>query len=180
MHPRMTTRDERLVRIPAADGALEGNLRLPETANGVVVFAHGSGSSRFSARNRFVAGVLEQAGLATLLMDLLTPGDEAVDERTRYLGFDIGLLAGRLVAAVDGLSQQPDARHLDVGLFSASTGRAGRTTSPAAHAADRWWPPELSPASLAPPESACRWVPHRNLDCPCCRDLRGRHPRQGQ
>jgi putative phosphoribosyl transferase len=122
MHPRITTRAERLVRIPADGVALEGNLRLRETANGVVVFAHGSGSSRFSPRKRFVAGVLEQAGLATLLMDLLTPGEEDVDERTRHLRFDIGLLAGRVVAAVDWLSQQPDTQYLAVGLFGASTG----------------------------------------------------------
>jgi dienelactone hydrolase len=122
MHARMTIRDERLVRIPTDGVGLEGTLRLPATARGVVAFAHGSGSSRFSPRNQFVAGVLEQAGLATLLMDLLTPGEEAVDQRTRHLRFDIGLLAERLVAAVDWLSQQPDTRHLAAGLFGASTG----------------------------------------------------------
>jgi dienelactone hydrolase len=97
-------------------------MRLPETAKGVVVFAHGSGSSRFSPRNQFVAGVLEQAGLATLLIDLLTTGEEAVDQRTRQFRFDIGFLARRLVAAIAWLSQQPDTRHLAVGLFGASTG----------------------------------------------------------
>jgi predicted alpha/beta-hydrolase family hydrolase len=79
----MTIRDERLVRIPTDGVGLEGNMRLPETAKGVVVFAHGSGSSRFSPRNRSVAGVVHQAGLATLLIDLLTTGEEAVDQRTR-------------------------------------------------------------------------------------------------
>jgi hypothetical protein len=86
MQKRASNGEEHLVRIPAGQVALEGNLRIPEAARGVVVFAHGSGSSRFSPRNRFVASVLEQAGLATLLMDLLTPDEEAVDELTRHLG----------------------------------------------------------------------------------------------
>src|SRR5438128_2096895 len=113
---------ERLVRIPAADVALEGNLRIPDTASGLVVFAHGSGSSRFSPRNRFVASVPEEAGLATLLIDLLTPQEEAVDEFTRHLRFDIQLLAERLVAASVWAHQQPETKHLPVGYFGASTG----------------------------------------------------------
>jgi dienelactone hydrolase len=88
----------------------------------LVVFAHGSGSSRFSPRNRFVAGVLEEAGLATLLIDLLTPQEEAVDELTRHLRFDIRLLAERLVAASEWARQQPDTEHLPIGYFGASTG----------------------------------------------------------
>jgi dienelactone hydrolase len=88
----------------------------------LVVFAHGSGSSRFSPRNRFVAGVLEEAGLATLLIDLLTPQEEAVDEFTRHLRFDIRLLAERLVAASEWAPQQPGTQHLSIGYFGASTG----------------------------------------------------------
>jgi dienelactone hydrolase len=90
----------------------------------VVLFAHGSGSSRHSPRNRYVARQMQQGGLATLLMDLLTPEEEAIDLRTRHLRFDIGLLAERLVGAVDWLQQQPQTRHLRVGAFGASTGAA--------------------------------------------------------
>jgi dienelactone hydrolase len=118
----VSSRDERLVRIPAGAVAVEGNLRIPDAVSGLVVFAHGSGSSRFSPRNRFVAGVLEEAGLATLLIDLLTPQEEAVDELTRHLRFDIRLLAERLVAASEWARQQPDTEHLPIGYFGASTG----------------------------------------------------------
>src|SRR5207245_11453309 len=118
----MECRAARLGRTPAAEVALEGNLRIPDAATGLVVFAHGSGSSRFSPRNRFVAGVLEEAGLATLLIDLLTPQAEAVDELTRHLRFDIRLLAERLVAAGEWARQYPDTRHLPFGYFGASTG----------------------------------------------------------
>ena len=118
----MSSRDERLVRIPAGGAAVEGNLRIPKAPSGLVVFAHGSGSSRFSPRNRFVAGVLEEAGLATLLIDLLTPQEEAVDELTRHLRFDIRLLAERLVAASEWARQYPDTRLLPFGYFGASTG----------------------------------------------------------
>ncbi|MCI0540952.1 MAG: dienelactone hydrolase family protein, partial [Verrucomicrobiales bacterium] len=89
---------------------------------GVVLFAHGSGSSRHSPRNRRVAAALNEASLATLLIDLLTPAEEAVDLRTAHLRFDIALLAGRLTAAADWLAHQPDTRHLRVGFFGASTG----------------------------------------------------------
>jgi hypothetical protein len=92
---------ERQVRVPAGPVALDGTLNLPAMAHGLVVFAHGSGSSRFSPRNRFVASALQQASLGTLLMDLLTRDEEAVDERTRHLRFDIGLLAEHLVHATD-------------------------------------------------------------------------------
>ena len=102
--------------------ALEGNLSLPERAGGVVLFAHGSGSSRHSPRNRHVARMLNRANLATLLVDLLTPQEEALDVRTAHLRFDIGLLAGRLIGATDWLTQHPDTRHLRVGYFGASTG----------------------------------------------------------
>jgi len=93
--------EERLVRIAAGRVLLEGNLSLPKGARGIVLFAHGSGSSRFSPRNRYVARLLNQGKLATLLVDLLSPEEEAVDQRTAQLRFNIGLLAERLVAVTD-------------------------------------------------------------------------------
>jgi len=114
--------EERLVRIAAGSVLLEGNLSLPAGARGVVLFAHGSGSSRHSPRNRHVARLLNQAKLATLLVDLLTADEEAIDLRTAHLRFDIGLLAERLIAATDWLTQQPATRELRVGYFGASTG----------------------------------------------------------
>ena len=116
--------EERLVRVAAGPVTLEGNLSLPERARGIVLFAHGSGSSRHSPRNRYVAQVLNEAKLATLLVDLLTPDEEAVDLRTAHLRFDIGLLAGRLVGVTDWLTQYPDTRELRIGYFGASTGAA--------------------------------------------------------
>jgi putative phosphoribosyl transferase len=116
--------EERLVRVKAGSATLEGNLNLPEGARAVVLFAHGSGSSRFSSRNRYVARVLNEAKLATLLIDLLTPEEEAIDQRTAHLRFDIRLLAGRLVSATDWLTQNVDTRHLSIGYFGASTGAA--------------------------------------------------------
>ena len=114
--------DDRLIQIRVGQVALEGNLSLPERAGGVVLFAHGSGSSRHSPRNRHVARMLNRANLATLLVDLLTPEEEALDVRTAHLRFDIGLLTGRLIGATDWLTQHPDTRHLRVGYFGASTG----------------------------------------------------------
>jgi putative phosphoribosyl transferase len=101
---------------------LEGNLSIPAGARSIVLFAHGSGSSRHSPRNRYVAEVLQQAGLATLLMDLLTPDEERVDMQTARLRFDIGLLANRLVMATEWLHERADTRQLKVGYFGASTG----------------------------------------------------------
>jgi putative phosphoribosyl transferase len=113
---------ERLVGISTGPVALEGNLSVPEGAMGIVLFAHGSGSGRYSPRNRYVAEVLRGAGLATLLIDLLTHEEEELDLRTRHLRFDVGLLAERLVGAHDWLIQNPDTRHLQIGYFGASTG----------------------------------------------------------
>lgn len=93
----------RVVAIPTVSVTLDGDLAIPEGASGVVLFAHGSGSSRFSSRNRFVAESLRQAGLGTLLIDLLTTDEELVDERTAHLRFDIDLLAQRLVSAAEWL-----------------------------------------------------------------------------
>ncbi len=110
------------VRIPTGRAQLEGDLAVPERAQGVVLFAHGSGSSRHSPRNRYVAAQLQAGGLATLLIDLLTPKEEAVDLRTAHLRFDIELLAERLVAAIDWLGEHDATGALRVGLFGASTG----------------------------------------------------------
>jgi putative phosphoribosyl transferase len=116
--------DERLVRIAADAVTLEGNLSLPEGAGGIVLFAHGSGSSRHSPRNRYVAALLNQAKLATLLVDLLTSDEETIDMQTAHLRFDIGLLAERLVAVTDWLTEYRDTGHLRIGYFGASTGAA--------------------------------------------------------
>jgi len=113
---------ERLVRIPANHATLEGELNIPESARGVVLFAHGSGSSRHSPRNQFVARSLRQAGLATLLLDLLTVEEELIDSHTFHLRFDIGSLARRLVTATDWLAADPRTAALSVGYFGASTG----------------------------------------------------------
>jgi putative phosphoribosyl transferase len=112
--------EERAVRISAGAVELEGNLSLVEGAQGVVLFAHGSGRS--SPRNLYVASVLCQAGLSTLLIDLLTAQEEAVDIRTRHLRFDIGLLAERLVGATDRLTINPHTQNARIGYFGASTG----------------------------------------------------------
>src|SRR3981189_2534107 len=119
-----STGEERLVRIEAGSVLLEGNLSLPEGARGIVLFAHGSGSSRLSPRNRHVAKLLNQARLATLLVDLLSPEEEAVDLRTAQLRFNIGLLAERLVGITDWLVKEPDTQPLRIGYFGASTGAA--------------------------------------------------------
>jgi putative phosphoribosyl transferase len=116
--------EERLVHVTAGLVTLEGNLSLPEGGRGIVLFAHGSGSSRHSPRNRYVARLLNEANLATLLVDLLTPDEEAIDMQTAQLRFDIALLAERLVGVTDWLMQYKDTRHLRVGYFGASTGAA--------------------------------------------------------
>ncbi|MFM9160503.1 MAG: dienelactone hydrolase family protein [Dolichospermum sp.] len=113
---------EQLVSVIISDVTLEGNLVIPDGAIGIVLFAHGSGSSRYSPRNHHVAEVLQQAGLATLLLDLLTLEEEEIDLRTRHLRFDIDLLASRLVGATDWLLQNPDTQQLKIGYFGASTG----------------------------------------------------------
>jgi putative phosphoribosyl transferase len=112
------------VEIPADDVSLHGNLATRPGDRGIVLFAHGSGSSRLSGRNRSVARALENAGFSTLLFDLLTRDEERVDEMTRALRFDIEMLARRLVAVTDWISARPDTRHMSVGYFGASTGAA--------------------------------------------------------
>ena len=113
---------ERRVRVSAGSVTLEANFNIPADAQGVVLFAHGSGSGRHSPRNRYVAEAIREAGQGALLIDLLTPEEEEVDMRTRHLRFDIRLLADRLAGATDWLAQYPDTRDLSVGYFGASTG----------------------------------------------------------
>lgn len=112
----------KLVTIPAGEVELEGNLSIPRGATGVVLFAHGSGSSRFSSRNRFVADYLNKGGLGTLLMDLMSESEEVIDLQTTQLRFDIAFLAVRLLCAVDWLKQNPETSAMKIGLFGSSTG----------------------------------------------------------
>jgi dienelactone hydrolase len=142
------------IHVPAGDVHLAGELTLPANAAGVVLFAHGSGSSRFSSRNQFVARALEHSGLGTLLIDLLTPDEEAVDQRTGHLRFDIPLLAGRLVAIVEWLKRQQKTAALPIGLFGASTGGGAALMAAAARPDDvaavvsRGGRPDLAGAAL--------------------------------
>ena len=121
------------VRLPAGEVQLDGDLTIPADARGVVLFAHGSGSSRHSPRNRQVAAALQRAGYATLLMDLLTAEEEEIDQRTRELRFDISVLAPRLSGAVDWLGERTDTKALPLAIFGASTGAAAALVT----AADR-------------------------------------------
>jgi len=112
------------IQIPAGRAVLSGDLTIPENAMALVLFAHGSGSSRHSPRNRFVARTLNRAGLGTLLFDLLTPEEEALDIYTREHRFNISLLAKRLVHATKWARQQEETRDLRIGYFGSSTGGA--------------------------------------------------------
>ncbi len=112
------------VRVAVGDIHLEGELKVPAGAKGIVLFAHGSGSSRHSPRNQFVARVIRDAGVGSLLFDLLTREEEAVDVMTRHLRFDIDLLARRLTDAARWIAAEPDTSRLRVGLFGSSTGGA--------------------------------------------------------
>jgi len=116
--------ENRDVQILSTGVRLEGIVSIPEEANGIVLFVHGSGSSRHSPRNQYVAQTLQEGGLATLLFDLLTPQEEEIDQRTRHLRFDINLLARRTAGALEWLDLQPYVRDLKRGLFGASTGAA--------------------------------------------------------
>jgi putative phosphoribosyl transferase len=147
--------EDRLVTIPVDSISLEGNLSIPAGAEGIILFAHGSGSSRHSPRNRFVAQTLRQGGLATLLMDLLTAEEEAIDMLTQRLRFDIELLARRLVGIVDWIATNPDSKALNVGLFGSSTGAAAALIA----ANER---PELIHAVVSRggrPDLAAAWLP---------------------
>jgi len=148
-----------LVSIPAGNVVLEGNLAIPDNARGVVLFAHGSGSSRYSSRNRFVAKQLNRGGLATLLMDLLSAEEEAVDLRTAELRFDISLLAQRLVSAIRWLRDNPDTSRFPVGIFGSSTGGGAALVAAAAEpdyvkaVVSRGGRPDLAGAALAQVEA---------------------------
>lgn len=126
------TSSSRAIRIQAGDALLAGDLTLPSSPLGLVAFVHGSGSSRFSPRNRLVATALNEQGMATLLFDLLTPDEEEVDQFTREFRFDIPRLSDRMVATVDWIGRQPDLQHLPLGLFGASTGAAAALNTAAA------------------------------------------------
>ncbi|AKB82391.1 hypothetical protein MSBR3_1813 [Methanosarcina barkeri 3] len=122
------------VKIPINSVTLEGNLTIPEGAKGIVVFAHGSGSSRFSSRNRYVAQELQKEGLGTLLFDLLTAEEERIDMITAHLRFDIDLLANRLVSVTNWLFSNPETKNLNIGYFGASTGAAAALIAAKEHA----------------------------------------------
>jgi putative phosphoribosyl transferase len=150
----MMERAAREVEVRTGDAVLAGTLVVPPQPRGVVLFAHGSGSSRHSARNRFVAEELQRGGLATLLIDLLTGEEEAVDIRTRHLRFDIDLLARRLAGAVEWLGSEPETADLRVGLFGASTGggaalvAAAERPDPVAAVVSRGGRPDLAGEAL--------------------------------
>ncbi len=127
---------EQLVKIPVGKIILEGNLNVPKNAKGIVVFAHGSGSSRFSPRNKYVAQVLNKANIATLLIDLLTQEEEKVDDVTSHLRFDINLLAKRLIYATKWLKKNKVTKNLKIGYFGASTGAAAALVAAAKHPND--------------------------------------------
>jgi putative phosphoribosyl transferase len=112
------------VQIKTPSAVLEGSLFLPRDVKGVVIFAHGSGSSRLSPRNRYVAQVLQGKGIGTLLFDLLTPEEEEIDEQTARLRFDIKLLSKRLIEATDWIQKYLKAENMKLGYFGASTGAA--------------------------------------------------------
>lgn len=122
------------IQIPIDSIILEGNLTIPEGAKGIVVFAHGSGSSRFSPRNRYVAQELQKEGLGTLLFDLLTVEEERIDMITARLRFDIDLLANRLVNVTNWLLSNPYTNKLSIGYFGASTGAAAALIAAKEHA----------------------------------------------
>ena len=119
-----TYTENRYVQILSTGVRLEGIMSTPSNAKGLVIFVHGSGSSRHSPRNQYVAQTLQEAGLATLLFDLLTPEEEQVDLRTRHLRFDINLLARRTAGVLEWTDLQPYAREFKIGLFGSSTGAA--------------------------------------------------------
>jgi pimeloyl-ACP methyl ester carboxylesterase len=151
---------EQAVRIACAKSMLDGELAIPGDATGVVLFAHGSGSSRHSPRNQFVARVIREAGIGTLLFDLLTAEEEAKDMITRRVRFDIALLARRLVEATGWIEDQSQARDLAIGYFGSSTGGAAALVAAAELGArigavvSRGGRPDLAGAALPQVEAA--------------------------
>ncbi len=118
------SKEENAVRIPAGKEVIDGNLDVPANAKGVVLFAHGSGSSRFSPRNQYVAKEFNKSHIGTLLIDLLTQEEEEIDVVTAEFRFNISLLAERLIAATEWLKKDPERGNLALGYFGASTGAA--------------------------------------------------------
>lgn len=149
-----TTARRSEAEVPVGEVVLRGDLVVPDGAQGMVLFAHGSGSGRFSPRNRRVAATLNEAGLGTLLVDLLTPEEDELDRRTGEHRFDIELLAGRVTATVDWLGQGQEAP-LPIGLFGASTGAAAALVAAAeredavAAVVSRGGRPDLAGSALA-------------------------------
>jgi dienelactone hydrolase len=141
--------------IPAGGGTLVGDITIPPESAGLVIFAHGSGSSRLSPRNRFVARMLSHSKFATLLVDLLTPEEEAVDAETGHLRFNIDLLANRLAAITKWVQAQPDLAGYKIGYFGSSTGGAAALVAAARHpgwvdaVVSRGGRPDLARGSLA-------------------------------
>ena len=131
-HTGQSTARSKTEQIPSGQIKLEGELTIPVGASGLVLFAHGSGSSRHSPRNQFVARTIREAGVGTLLFDLLTQEEEAVDISTRHLRFDIGLLAERLIDATNWLKRETDTGYLRVGYFGSSTGGGAALVAAAA------------------------------------------------
>jgi putative phosphoribosyl transferase len=127
----MSEKEEAVVKIPVDNNSIEGNLHVPADAKSVVLFAHGSGSSRFSPRNQYVAGVLNKASIATLLIDLLTREEGEEDVYTRQFRFDIKLLTKRLISAAEWLKKDPRTQKLSLGVFGSSTGAAAALTAAA-------------------------------------------------
>ncbi len=124
---------EKAISLQMKEGNLEGDLSIPAGVKGLVIFAHGSGSSRLSPRNRYVASVLQEAGLATLLFDLLTAREEAIDSITAELRFNINLLSERLKYATDWAVKEKSTSRLNIGYFGASTGAAAALVAAASH-----------------------------------------------
>jgi putative phosphoribosyl transferase len=153
---RLSNGEDRLVSIGADGATLEGNLGLVPNARGVVLFAHGSGSSRHSARNRYVAEVLRQGGLAMLLLDLLTKAEEEIDLSTARFRFDIGLLAERLIDASDWLAASPETQALPIGYFGA--GRGSRTPGPRGRNSFAGW--QTRPGWFCPAQRPGTYLAH--------------------
>lgn len=129
------SKKEQFIQIPIGSVSLSGDLTIVEGSPGIVLFAHGSGSGRHSRRNRYVAKVLQDSGLCTLLFDLLTEEEEVIDDETRHLRFDIGLLTNRLVAVTDWLvHSRPAINSLNIAYFGASTGAAAALSAAAKRA----------------------------------------------
>jgi len=155
---------ERAVRVRSGALYLDGTLALPVRARGVVLFVHGSGSSRHSVRNRFVAEQLQGAGMGTLLLDLLTPGEERIDRETAHFRFNIDLLAERVQHAASWLTVQPETRRLPLGLFGASTGAAAALVAasevpePVAAIVSRGGRPDLAGPALTMVRAPCLFI----------------------